>query len=134
MRIRLAVLIAMAASTGAWADAPAKEKTAADSGAQWDDSHMQSRHRETPRTNRPRLTGESGYGALASGSSTTSKAVAEELEFTSQRQWTQGALSTGSTASAEAAASAARPSGSEGISRGSALRANAVSNGRRGRH
>lgn len=133
MRIGMAVLMAMAAGAAAWADAPAKESAAADSGAQWDDSHMQSRHRDTPRGSRPRLTGESGYGALASGSAKSSDRVATELEFTSQRQWTQGALPTGSTAGSNGAGSAANGSGSAGLSRGSQLRAGAVHSGRRGR-
>lgn len=133
MRIGIALLIAMAASAAAWADAPVKANAAADSGAQWDDSHMQSRHQDTPRTSRPRLEGESGYGALASGSATSSKQVEEALEFTSQREWAQGPLSTGSTARAKAAASAAGDSRSSGIQRGSQLRANAVHSGRRGR-
>jgi hypothetical protein len=132
MRIGMAVLIAMAAGAGAWADAPAKESAPADSGAQWDDSHMQSRHQDTPRTNRPRLEGESGYGALASGSATSSKQVSEELEFTSQREWLQGPLSTRSAAEAKAAASAASDSRSSSIQRGSQLRAGAVHSGGRG--
>jgi len=46
-------------ASAAWADGA--------KGPQWDDSHMQSRHQETPPTNRPRISGESGYGALQSG-------------------------------------------------------------------
>jgi hypothetical protein len=133
MRIGVAVLIGMAVSAAAWADAPANESVAADSGAQWDDSHMQSRHQDTPGGSRPRLTGESGYGALATGSTKSSDQVATELEFTSQRQWTQGALPTGSAAGANGAGSAANGSGSAGLSRGSQLRAGAVHSGRRGR-
>jgi hypothetical protein len=133
MRIGMALVIAMAASAAASADAPASANGVADFGAQWDDSHMQSRHQDTPRGSRPRLTGESGYGALASGSAKSSDQVATELEFTSQRQWTQGPLSTGSAAQAKAAESTANGSGSTGISRGSALRAGAVHSGRRGR-
>jgi hypothetical protein len=133
MRIGMAVLIALVGSMGAWADAPANPAAAADSGARWDDSHMQSRHRDTPRTSRPRLEGESGYGALASGGAASSKQIMEELEFTSQREWAQGPLSTGSDAKAKAAASAAGDSRSSGIQRGSQLRAGAVHSGRRGR-
>jgi hypothetical protein len=133
MRIGMALLIAMAASAAAWADAPANQSAAADSGAQWDDSHMQSRHQDTPRTSRPRLEGESGYGALASGSATSSQQIAEELEFTSQREWAKGPLSTGSAARAKAAASAAGEASSSGIQRGSQLRAGAVHSGRHGR-
>jgi len=133
MRIGMALLIAMVANAAAWADAPLSKNAAADSGAQWDDSHMQSRHQDTPRTTRPRIEGESGYGALESGSASSSKQVTEELEFTSQREWTQGPLSTGSGAQAKAAASATTDARSSGISRSSQLRANAVHSGRRGR-
>jgi hypothetical protein len=132
MRLLAAVAIAMAASVGAWADTPASGSTGGTTGAQWDDSHMQSRHQDTPRTSRPHLTGESGYGALASGNATASAPTVQELEFTSQREWEQGALSTGSKAKAEAAASASQSSTSGAIPRGSALRAGAVSQGRRG--
>jgi hypothetical protein len=131
MRIAAAVVIAMAAHASAWAEAPAKPAAAPAPSAQWDDSHMQSRHRETPRTERPRLTGESGYGALVSGNATRSAPAVQELEFTSQREWEKGALSTGSNAKAQAAASAATSSQSTGISRGSAIRAGATSGRRR---
>ncbi|HEY8121602.1 MAG TPA: hypothetical protein VII78_09810 [Myxococcota bacterium] len=135
MRIGMLVLaIAMGTSAGAWAETPdaaagSNASTAAAAGAKWDDSHMQSRYQETPRTKRPRLVGESGYGALASGSSATSQRVSEGIEFTSQRQWIQGELPT--SASANGAASGS--SGGDHISRGSQLRAGSVSTGRGGR-
>jgi hypothetical protein len=107
---------------------PAADAVAArdlpDAGAAWDDSHMRSRYQETPRTRRPRITGESGHGALASGSAETNAAVAEGLEFTTQRQWVQGPLG---SSSAQAAPSASDRSSGSGITRGSALRAAARS-------
>lgn len=130
MRIAAAILIAMATGTSAWAEAPASAPQPA-AGAQWDDSHMRSRHRETPRTERPRIQGESGYGALVSGSATPSSATVRELEFTTQREWEQGKLSTGSKERAKAAASASTGKESKGISRGSAIRAGATSGRRR---
>lgn len=129
MRLAAAIVIGMATSAGAWADAPAPGAPPA-AGAQWDDSHMRSRHRETPRTKRPRLEGESGYGALVSGNATASAATVQELEFTTQREWEQGALSTGSAEKAKAAASASTVSESNGISRGSAIRAGSTSSRR----
>ena len=94
----------------------------------WDDSHMQSRYQATPPSSRPRFSGESGYGALASGGGTATKtAVSEEIEYTSERQWIQGALT-----SSKPTANTATPSkGGSGISRGSQLRASSVSSSRR---
>ena len=92
---------------------------AAEDGARWDDSHMQSRHQETPSSTRVKLSGESGYGALASGSSETTTAVPEAIEYTSQRQWVQGPLSTSKKRSGAAASG---DSSSSGISRASPLR------------
>ena len=131
MRFAAAVAIAMAASAGAWAEEPARAGEPAAAGAQWDDSHMQSRHGETPRTNRPRISGVTGYGALVNGGAEPSKQTVEELEFTSQREWAQGELSVGSNERARAAESASRPSGSSRIQRGSTLRSGAVSSGSR---
>lgn len=112
------------AATSAWADGA--------TGPQWDDSHMRSRHEETPATNRPRISGESGYGALQSGSATTNTAVRPELEYTSQRQWIQGALSSSGSSNQAAAPPKASGDKSSGISRGSAIRASAKSSGRGG--
>ncbi len=92
---------------------------AAEDGARWDDSHMQSRHQATPPSTRVKFSGESGYGALASGSSETTTAVPESIEYTSQRQWVQGSLST-STKPSDGGASDS--SSSSGISRASTLR------------
>jgi hypothetical protein len=127
------VAVVMAASGGAWAEEPARERTpgGAAAGAGWDDSHMQSRHGETPRTNRPRISGVTGYGALVSGAAEPSKPTVEELEFTSQREWAQGALSVGSNERARAAESASQPSGSTRIQRGSTLRSGSVTSGSR---
>jgi hypothetical protein len=128
----LAIVVAMTAGAGASAETPAPQEAAA-SGASWDDSHMRARYQETPRTQRPRITGESGYGALASGSAESSTQVSEAIEYTSQRQWIQGAL-TPSRAQPSAGQSVKEGDGS-GISRRSTLRANSVSSGRRrGRH
>ena len=80
---------------------------------------MQSRHQATPPSTRVKLSGESGYGALASGSSETTTAVPEAIEYTSQRQWVHGSLSTSKKPS-DAAASGS--SSSSGISRASTLR------------
>jgi hypothetical protein len=100
MRLRtLAILISMTTGAGAWAETPAPAAEPASAAAAWDDSHMRSRYQETPRAKRPLITGETGYGALASGSAAASSAVAEGIEFTSQRQWTQGNLSTSTPAS-----------------------------------
>ena len=96
---------------------------AAEDGARWDDSHMQSRHQDTPSSTRVKLSGESGYSALASGSSETTTTVPEAIEYTSQRQWVQGSLSTSNKPS-DAAASGG--SSSSGIQRGSSLRAGSV--------
>jgi hypothetical protein len=99
--------------------APAPERAAASSASAWDESHMQSRYQATPPSTRPKLTGESGYGALASGSSETRTVVPEAIEYTSQRQWVQGALSTSTQASG---AATSESSSSSGISRASTLR------------
>jgi hypothetical protein len=108
MSIRVALMAAMALSAGALADTPAAPTAPRPSSAtevRWDDSHMLSRHAETPRSARPRIEGESGYGALSSGNATRSATTVQELEFTTQREWRQGALSTGSNAKAAARAS-----------------------------
>jgi hypothetical protein len=127
MRIRAALMIAMAASIGAWAEAPKPANPAPTAGERWDDSHMRSRHQDVRRTERPRIQGESGYGALSSGNATASAPSVQELEFTTQREWEQGALSTGSNERARATASAGekRPSGR--ISRNSQIRAESTS-------
>ncbi len=132
--LALATVVTVGASASADepAAAPAPVATAAAQGAAWDDSHMQARYQETPRTKRPRITGESGYGALASGSAAASKEVSEEIEFTSQRQWIQGQLSTSNSRKPKTSESALGGDKSSGIIRGSALRAGAVSTGRRG--
>ena len=134
MRLGMAVAaIAMAASAGAWAEAPAAapQQPAASvaASAQWDDSHMRSRYQETPRAKRPLITGESGYGALASGSAQAATAVSPKLEYTTQRQWTQGVIGT----STQPAPSSQLNSDSSGISRGSSIRAGATSSRSRGR-
>jgi hypothetical protein len=91
---------------------------------------MRSRHEETPATNRPRVSGESGYGALLSGSAKTNTAVTPELEYTSQRQWIQGALSSSGSSNTTAAPQKASGDKGSGISRGSAIRSGATSSGR----
>ncbi len=137
MRLRmLGILISMLAGGSASAEAPAP--AAPPPAVAWDDSHMQSRHQEAPPTKRPLITGESGYGALASGSSKSSEQVPESIEHASQRQWTQGPL-TGTTSAASSGTSFSSPepgsvhrSGQSG-SRGSQLRGGSVHNGSRGR-
>jgi hypothetical protein len=108
---------------GANAEAPAGEK--------WDDSHMQSRHSETRSSERPRISGESGYGALLNGSAGTSKTVKPELEYTSQREWVQGNLSTSSKNHSAREATSTKSGDSSGISRGSKIRGQATSSRRR---
>jgi hypothetical protein len=115
--------VAAAETPAAPGEAP-RERAPAQSGAAWDDSHMASRYQETPRSNRPRIVGESGYGALASGSAATQEQVPDGIEFTTQRQWVQGAFSSSKSKAQEP--SGPQRSGS-GITRGSTLRANAVS-------
>jgi hypothetical protein len=127
----LALAAVMTTGASALADEPAATPTPTAHGAGWDDSHMQARYQETPRSKRPRITGESGYGALASGSAAASKEVSEKIEFTSQRQWVQGPLSTSSARKPKTSPSATSGDASSGISRGSALRAGSVSSGRR---
>ena len=131
MRIRmLAMSMTMAWGTSAWAETPrppAQPSASPAPSAPWDESHMRSRYQETPRGKRPLITGESGYGALASGSSQTATRVSPELEFTSQREWAQGPLSTSSSANA-ASGSESSPQPSR-ISRGSAIRAASVTGG-----
>jgi hypothetical protein len=132
MRTTAAVVIAMAVGVGAWAGEPPARAAQAGpgaAGAQWDDSHMQSRHGETRTSARPRISGQSGYGALASGSAEPSEAQVKELEFTTQREWEMGKLSTNSRERAKAAASASKPSGSPRPTRGSELRGNAFTSG-----
>jgi hypothetical protein len=123
--------LATAVTVAVGAVAAAEEPRAQSPSPAWDDSHMQARYQETPRTNRPRITGESGYGALASGSAEASKQVSEEIEYTSQRQWIQGQLSTSNSRKPKTEASALRGDSGSGIVRGSALRAGSVSSGRR---
>lgn len=111
------LLVAVSAS-GDPPVSPPEQATASPAPA-WDDSHMQSRHQATPPSTRAKFTGESGYGALASGSSETTTAVPEAIEYTSQRQWVQGSLSTSKKPSGAAASG---DSSSSGISRASTLR------------
>jgi hypothetical protein len=96
----------------------------------WDDSHMQSRYQTTPPTNRPRISGESGYAALTSGSSETRTAVSESVENATQRQWTQGALSSVVTPVIPSSSGGKGANNTPRIPRGSQLRAGAVSSGR----
>ena len=107
----------------AHAQAPAGEK--------WDDSHMQSRHAEVRSAERPRISGESGYGALANGTASAAKSVKPELEYTSQREWVQGDLSTSSKQHSGREATSTKSSDSSGISRGSKIRSQATSSRRR---
>jgi hypothetical protein len=134
MRMRmLGVVAAIGMCASAWAEVPApKQPSAGPAGAAWDDSHMQSRYQETGRVQRPRLSGQSSYGALASGGAESSGNVKEQLEFTSQREWAQGPLSTGSVAKAQAAESAAQSERSTPIQRNSTLRSGAVRSSGRG--
>ncbi|HEU4429080.1 MAG TPA: hypothetical protein VFT98_10020 [Myxococcota bacterium] len=125
--------VASAAETPAVGAAPPASATpppAPPQAAAWDDSHMQSRYQPTPPTNRPRISGESGYAALTSGSSETRTAVSESVEFATQRQWTQGALSTVVTPVIPPSSGGKDGNNTPHISRGSALRAGAVSSGR----
>ena len=135
MRIAAALVTLTMASAGAWADEPAptaQPPAEPATGAKWDDSHMQSRYRDTPRTQRPKIEGESGYAALATGTATHSAPAVQELEFTTQREWEQGKLSTGSKAKAAATASQNAPSTElGGVARGSTLRGGAASSRRR---
>lgn len=94
---------------------------AGDERERWDDSHMQSRYQPTPPSNRPRLEGTSGYAQVLNGGAETRTAVATQLEYTTQRQWIQGPLSTGSEAKSEAAGTS-RSSGASAPTRGSQLR------------
>jgi len=140
----ISMVFSLGAAAG-WAEAPAANEAAkagatpSEAGASqatqsqaaaWDDSHMQSRYQTTPPTTRPRISGESGYGALASGSSETRTAVGEAVEFSTQRQWKQGALTPSAQPPSDASAGSDR-NHTPGISRGSALRAGSVSSGRR---
>jgi len=111
------------AASAAWAEGA--------KGSDWDDSHMQSRHQEFRSEQRPRITGESGYGALQSGSATTSLAVSPELEYTTQRQWIQGALSSSSSSSKAPATLKASGDKTSGISRGSSSRGSSRRSSRR---
>jgi hypothetical protein len=98
--------------------------------AGWDDSHMQSRYQLTPPSTRPRISGESGYSALVSGSSETRTAVAESVEHATQRQWTQGAISSVVTPVIPPSSGGKGSNNTPHIPRGSALRAGAVSSSR----
>lgn len=102
---------------------------AEDARGQWDDSHMRSRHQAMPPSTRPRFEGMSGYAALASGTAETKTEVASELEFTSQREWTQGVLSSASRPADADPGNRPRGAGT-GAGRRSALRAAAVHSGR----
>jgi hypothetical protein len=126
----LLLLVGSAASAetpAATEEAAPERAPVAASGAGWDDSHMASRYQETPRSSRPRVMGESGYGALASGSAATQEQVPDGIEFTTQRQWVQGAFSSSKSKADEPRGP--QRSGS-GIVRGSTLRANSVSSRR----
>ena len=108
----------------AGAETPAEVVTPA-----WDDSHMRSNHqRPTGPTTRPAIQGVSGYGQLEAGTAEpTRMAVPETLPTATQRQWQQGPLNASSagTRTKRKASPASAPA------RGSALRAGAVSRGRR---
>jgi hypothetical protein len=91
---------------------------------------MQSRYQPTPPSTRPRISGESGYSALVSGSSETRTAVAESVEHATQRQWTQGAISSVATPVIPPSSSGKGSNNTPHIPRGSALRAGAVSSSR----
>jgi hypothetical protein len=90
----------------------------------WDDSHMRSNHVQQgigPAT-RPPIQGASGYGQLASGTAEPVRTtVPETLEGSTQREWKQGPI----TRSSPKATTERSSTG--GMSRGSALRAGAVS-------
>jgi len=122
--------VASGAETPAVSAAPPSSSPPPRQATAWDDSHMQSRYRATPPTNRPRISGESGYAALASGSSETRTAVSESVEFATQRQWTQGAVSTAVTPVISESAPRESENTTPHVSRGSTLRAGAVSSGR----
>jgi len=78
--------------------APATQTPASSDAVAWDDSHMQSRYEPVKPSNRPRLEGETSYGLLARGGGGEARTSVEpELEFTSQRQWVQGSLSSQSS-------------------------------------
>lgn len=97
---------------------------AGDERESWDDSHMRSRHQVAPPNGRPRIEGTSGYAQILNGGAETKTEVATELEFTTQREWAQGPLSTSSNAKSEAAAS--RVPAPSAPNRGSQLRAGSV--------
>jgi hypothetical protein len=88
---------------------------------------MASRYEPTKPSNRPRIEGETGYALLARGGAVARTKVESELEFTSQRQWTQGALPSNARD-----AGSVKSSGNPGVHRGgrgapsSALRAASV--------
>ncbi len=90
---------------------------------------MQSRYEPVKPSNRPRLEGETSYGLLARGGGEARTSVEPELEFTSQRQWVQGALSSQSSDAASPVRSGAtgsvHRSGRSGTP-SSALRAGSV--------
>ncbi len=138
MRLRmLGILIASTVGTQAWAEPPAPEaKPTAPSAAAWDDSHMQSRYQDAPRPKRPLITGETGLTALANGTAKSSEQVPESIEYTSQRQWTQGPL-TGTSRPTDSSSSAPQPGsvhrGGQSGAHGSALRSGSVHSGSRGR-
>jgi hypothetical protein len=148
MRTMTALMIAMAMSASAWAgDPPAQPTPAAHAakppdatgathatgavGANWDDSHMQSRYGETQQAARPRISGQTGYAALANRNAEPSASQVRELEFTTQREWEKGELSTNSRARARAAESASMSSGSSRPDRSDGLRGEAYSAGSR---
>jgi hypothetical protein len=124
------VTAALAEAPPAVEPAPASATSNA-AAAAWDDSHMQSRYEPVRPTNRPRIEGETGYALLARGGSEARKEVEPELEFTSQRQWTQGSLS--GSGSSSGTASSLRSGATGGVHRSgrsgtpsSALRAGSV--------
>ena len=135
---RLFVAVVLGVATVALAEAPpaaqpaptpAPARASADAAA-WDDSHMQSRYQPVQPSNRTRIEGETGYGLLARGGAEARKQVEPELEFTSQRQWAQGSLSSSSSAGA---AGSPRSGATSGVHRSgrsgtpsSALRAGSV--------
>jgi hypothetical protein len=90
----------------------------------WDDSHMRTRHQDFVPPSRPRIEGTSGYAQVLNGGAETKTEVATELEFTSQREWTQGPLSTSSSAKSS---SVTKGTGATAPGRGSQLRAGSVS-------
>lgn len=114
----------MHAQEAATPNAPA-ESAAPRAAEAWDDSHMRAKHQDfVPPPSRPRIEGTSGYAQVVNGGAETKTEVATELEFTTQREWTQGPLSTSSGAKST---SISKGSGASAPGRGSQLRAGSVS-------